>query len=102
MQDYIKLAIKTEAPYSELPTRVGSIQVCRLLHASIGLCTEIGELLEAVDKPEFKDHAKEEIGDLWWYLAIAFDAAMVPFSEIDPDKDGGIKSMIIRLGKLIP
>lgn len=81
--DYVKEAIRTEAPYDQLPTRVGSVQLCRILHASIGLCTEVGELFEAVYKPEFTNHAKEEMGDLWWYFALLSDAIARPLHPAD-------------------
>ena len=48
------------------------------LHAIIGICTEAGELLEAIYKHKWKGedfdvvNAKEETGDLFWYLAILF------------------------------
>lgn len=48
----------------------------RLLHAVIGLCTEVGELQDAVKKHLFygKDldltNLREEGGDLFWYLAL--------------------------------
>lgn len=48
------------------------------LHAIIGICTEAGELLEAIYKSKWKGeefdevNAKEEIGDIFWYKAILF------------------------------
>lgn len=48
------------------------------LHAVIGICTEAGELLEAMYKRKWKGeefdvvNAKEEIGDIFWYMAILF------------------------------
>jgi len=48
------------------------------LHAVIGICTEAGELLEAMYKHKWKQeefdvvNAKEEIGDIFWYMAILF------------------------------
>lgn len=48
------------------------------LHAVIGICTEAGELLEAMYNHKWKGeefdvvNAKEEIGDIFWYMAILF------------------------------
>ena len=48
------------------------------LHAIIGICTEAGELLEAAYKAKWKGeefdevNAKEEVGDIFWYMAILF------------------------------
>lgn len=55
----------------------------RLLHAAMGLCTEVGELFEL----ESEEHMVEEIGDVFWYLALAHDALGLDFdtSEIEYD-----------------
>jgi NTP pyrophosphatase (non-canonical NTP hydrolase) len=63
MKNYVELAIRTEAPSEH-----------RLLHAAMGFCTEVAEveewfLLEVQDK----DHLREELGDIMWYVAIALD-----------------------------
>jgi len=43
----------------------------RLLHGAIGICTEVGELLEAMNRKEVDAvNLAEEIGDILWYLAI--------------------------------
>lgn len=41
----------------------------RLLHAAMGLVTETGELYEL----ESEQHELEELGDICWYLALAYD-----------------------------
>lgn len=52
----------------------------RLLHGVIGLCTESGELLDALKKTLFYNkpldvvNVKEELGDLLWYIAIIMDS----------------------------
>lgn len=57
----------------------------RVLHASIGLVTESGELIDALKKTIFYGkeldivNVKEEAGDLLWYLAILFDAIGTDF-----------------------
>ena len=51
-----------------------------MLHAFIGLETEVGEILDALKKHLFYGKAldlinlSEEIGDLFWYEAIATDS----------------------------
>lgn len=53
----------------------------RLLHGSIGLCTEVGELQDALKKhliygkPLDLVNVGEELGDILWYLALVADAA---------------------------
>jgi len=57
----------------------------RLLHAAMGLCTEVGELFEV----ESEQHLIEEVGDVYWYLALAHDALGLDFEryEIEIDLD---------------
>lgn len=52
----------------------------RLLHASLGINTEVIELIYAINKGDVKN-TKEEIGDMFWYIAISFDAAKKMFPE---------------------
>lgn len=81
--DYIKDAIRTES------RRWLSIAEtdARVLHGAMGLCTEAGELLDAVKKYLFYDKSpdkvnmKEEIGDAFWYLAVICDALDISFEE---------------------
>lgn len=54
-------------------------EYCRLLHAVIGLSTEVGELQSQLYSTLFKGepldwiNVKEELGDVLWYAAILFD-----------------------------
>ena len=52
-------------------------RIYRVMHGLIGLSTELAEMIELLDRdvtPEFNhDHFCEELGDLWWYLAIICD-----------------------------
>jgi NTP pyrophosphatase (non-canonical NTP hydrolase) len=71
---YIDDAVRTESA-------VFNIQKgdARLLHAGIGIATESGEFLDALKKHIFygkeldKVNLLEELGDLFWYMAIALD-----------------------------
>ena len=67
----------------------------KLLHAAMGLCTESGELLEAVYKAKWSGeefdvvNCKEELGDLFWYMAIIFrdlDLNLEEVLQINSDK----------------
>jgi NTP pyrophosphatase (non-canonical NTP hydrolase) len=58
-----------------------------LVHASLGLTTEVGEFVTEVKriaryaKPctqEMRDHMAEELGDAMWYIALAATALGVP------------------------
>lgn len=48
-----------------------------LLHAAMGLCTELGETLEL----ESEEHEIEELGDIAWYLALGFHATGLDFEN---------------------
>lgn len=77
--EYQRLALRTESSGGfEAPT---NLTVMRLLHSSIGLCTEAGELADILKKYLYYGaeidplHVFEEFGDLLWYIAIGVDAA---------------------------
>lgn len=59
-----------------------------ILHGAIGIATEAGELLEAVIEcmvegaPLDRVNVKEELGDLFWYIAVICDAMGLRFEEI--------------------
>lgn len=59
----------------------------RLLHYVLGVGTEAGELQDAVkrwvayNKPLDKVNVKEEIGDIFWYLARLCDELGLTFEE---------------------
>lgn len=60
----------------------------RLLHASLGLMTEAIEFAESVSrhifdgKPFDQVHAKEEVGDIFWYSAIPVNLYGWTYEEI--------------------
>lgn len=59
-----------------------------ILHGVIGISTESGELLDALEKTVFYGkeldtvNIREEIGDLMWYVAILCDAIGVKMEDI--------------------
>lgn len=59
-------------------------QQIRLLHAAMGMLTEAGELLEGLCGPGELDGTNliEEVGDVFWYQAIAADVLNTSFAEI--------------------
>lgn len=79
LEIYLENAVKTECPYNESTfNRVESH--IRLLHGVMGLSSETGELVEQVKKHIFYGkpldvvNLEEEIGDLFWYVAIILKA----------------------------
>lgn len=59
-----------------------------LLHATLGISGEAGELLDAVkksfiyNKPLDVVNAKEELGDIMWYIALACRTLNVSLEEL--------------------
>lgn len=84
MKDYIEQALLTE---SNIGSTMLSESNTRLLHAGIGMATESGEFLDALKKHIFYGkpldivNLKEELGDLFWYMAIACDVIGTDFES---------------------
>lgn len=59
-----------------------------LLHAGLGAAGEAGELLDSIkksfiyNKPLDIVNAREEIGDIFWYLALACRTLNITFEEL--------------------
>ena len=88
MNQYIKDAIKTESiDFASIYKRIMREEVIRILHASMGLSTEAGELLDAMKKHIFYGkkldivNLQEELGDIFWYAAQLADAAGFTFEN---------------------
>ena len=82
LSGYLKLAMTTNTERTELEHRV---------HAASGLITEIGELVDSYKRHWFyktplnKVNVREEVGDILWYVALAFSLAGLEFhDEIAP------------------
>lgn len=86
-EEYIDLAIRTEAPITpELVERMTGH--ARSIHAIFGLITETGELTDGFKraifygKPLDITNVREELGDLFWYVAILMDVYGFSFEEV--------------------
>jgi len=81
MKNYVELAIRTESVISS----INNIDF-RLLHASLGICTEVGELVHNrvyLGSTELqKLNLIEELGDAFWYVAIASDVLNLDLNKI--------------------
>ncbi len=102
-KEYIQNAIRTESTdFTSMNTRLNDDGTKRLLHAGIGLSTEAGEFLDALKKHIFygkeldRVNLKEEMGDLFWYLAIACDELGV---EFEPLMETNIAKLKARYGE---
>lgn len=84
---YIAAAVSTEAPYdAAMHDRLAKCG--RLLHAVMGLETEVGELTDQLKKHIFYGreldltNLVEEAGDLFWYLGVLCSALDVSFEYV--------------------
>ena len=85
---YIENAKKTESEnYENIANRLQSKSMIRILHSALGLSTEAGEILDAVKKHVYygkeldKVNLFEEVGDLFWYLAVMADELGFSFED---------------------
>jgi len=88
-KQYISDATRTESRnFEAMNERLNDDGLKRLLHAGIGLSTESGEFLDALKKHIFygkeldKVNLAEEMGDLFWYMAIVADELGFEFEEV--------------------
>ena len=91
MKDYIERVIRTEGPgqYDGMSRRLDSLEVKRVLHASLGITTEAAEISDIVKKflmygkgHLFDERIQEEIGDLLWYIAILCDVSGLSIENV--------------------
>lgn len=80
LEEYIDGARRTESskqPLHPETTKLGLTN--RMLHAIVGISTEMGEIAEAYEKsgngavPLDYVNLAEEVGDAYWYTAVLFD-----------------------------
>jgi NTP pyrophosphatase (non-canonical NTP hydrolase) len=79
-ENYIENALKTESLNLEsLRSRLSDEKVIRGLHSALGMVTEAGELADVFKKHIFYGkpidwvNVEEELGDLFWYVAVMVD-----------------------------
>jgi len=86
---YIEKAIRTATiNFDSVSKRLSSNLIIDLLHGAIGICTEGGELLDALKKHIYygkeldKVNIIEEIGDVLWYIALICNALGISLEEV--------------------
>jgi len=90
MTNYREFVLSTESvDFEAILDRFKDPDMLRILHASMGICTEAGELTDAVKKHIFygktldKINLIEEIGDLGWYEEVLMDVLLVVRSAVE-------------------
>lgn len=79
-KEYIENALKTESlDFEAINERLQNVKTVRGLHSALGIVTEAGELADVFKKHLFYGkeidwvNLEEEVGDLFWYIAIMTD-----------------------------
>ena len=82
--EFIAEVLKTESnDFKMISERVSSVRNIRLLHATMGLSTEITELFEALAKKKLdRVNLIEEVGDQLWYIGIIIDELRLDRTEL--------------------
>lgn len=98
-KEYVKNAIVTESNnFEAIGARVSQPENIRLMHAAIGLATEAGEIQDQLKKAIFygktldKVNLAEELGDLFWYMAVMADTLGVSFDDIQEKNIAKLKA----------
>jgi NTP pyrophosphatase (non-canonical NTP hydrolase) len=88
-KEYQQFAEVTESKnFEEIAERVSTVRGLRLLHAHLGIASEGGEIADQLKKWIFYGreldtvNLAEEIGDLFWYLALACNELGIDFESV--------------------
>lgn len=89
-EEYVQSAVRTEAPPENAATAISNDgkKLARILHASLGLQDESGEIAKAVKSHLFygtpldRVNLVEEAGDALWYIALLCDSLGVSLSFV--------------------
>lgn len=74
--------------YADVTARLANDNTARLMHASMGISGESGELLDAIKKHILYgktldvENIKEEAGDICWYMALLLETLGSSFEEV--------------------
>ena len=88
-KNYVENVLRTESiDFDAIIKRLSDKDIIRLLHADMGICTESGELTDALKKFIFygkevdRINVIEEAGDLMWYIGLLVDALGITLDEV--------------------
>ena len=90
-REYQKLAMRTNDGMSTVRlvgALDGTLDIGGVMNGCLGLAGETGELLDMIkkwifhSKPLDKDHAKKELGDVCWYVAMICESFGWDLDEI--------------------
>lgn len=94
LNEYQKLALRTAPAF-----RARVVQPIQdfLIHAQMGLQTEVAEIIE---KPDDEENVHQEIGDVMWYVALGCSGLGVDLKDLDTDfmVDDAYNDLVIQAG----
>lgn len=98
-KEYKEGVLRTEScDFEAIRKRMSSEEAIRLTHATDGICTEAGEIKDALKKYIFygkeldKVNLIEELGDLYWYINIAQDVLGVTTEEVQQRNNAKLRA----------
>ena len=97
LSEYKDLAARTAKVYHE--PEVVSIPGMNIIHAGLGIAGESGELVDAIKKALIYgkeldiENIKEDIGDIFWYIALLANSLNLDLNEI---LDNNISKLQLR------
>lgn len=88
--EYSEKALRTEAPVDPIKTRIQDESLIRLVHACLGLGSDLEELSQATNPA----HCQEEVGDMFWFLNLGYAGIgrIMPDSEAQPFPGVGVET----------
>lgn len=88
-ENYVENCLRTNSIITdEFMERLSNPRTIQLLHACLGMTTEVGEFTDMLKKHLFYgkkfDHVNgvEELGDTTWYVSLAIDALKTTMDEV--------------------
>lgn len=97
--EYQKQATRTDLQtYSEPVVRIVNLDILKLVHYGMGLCTESAEFVDMLKKHLMYGkkldlvNLREELGDLCWYMARAASALDTTLEEIMATNNAKLKA----------
>lgn len=96
--EYMSTVLERENKnYAEISSVVQEEQNIRLIHSALGVSSELLELIQAISGGD-RYEILEELGDLWWFTMLGFDALGVRMDSRMISLDPGAVADAARYG----
>lgn len=94
--EFMQLALRTAPEPGSTAVGLDTPEVVDLLHGAVGICTEMGELMEAYEGNQFRllrmdtVNLIEECGDVLWYVAVVARGFRLRMSDLETNPLGSV------------